>query len=86
MPQRFEVLGYDRLRLNTSLPIRKGHFQFFKSMFLTVTSRNPPVERRFSMNDRLTTALEDIAINLERIAEALERIDETLVNGGGSDG
>ncbi len=38
------------------------------------------------MNDRLTTALEDIAINLERIAEALERIDETLVNGGGSDG
>lgn len=26
------------------------------------------------MNDRLTTALEDIAINLERIAEALEAL------------
>lgn len=38
------------------------------------------------MNDRLFSVLEDIAINLERIAEALERIDETLVNGGGSDG
>lgn len=36
--------------------------------------------------DRLLSVLEDIAINLERIAEALERIDETLVNGGGSDG
>ena len=38
------------------------------------------------VNDRLLSVLEDIAINLERIAEALERIDETLVNGGGSDG
>ena len=38
------------------------------------------------MDDRLLSALEDISINLERIAEALERIDETLVNGGGSDG
>lgn len=38
------------------------------------------------MTDRLLSVLEDIAINLERIAEALERIDETLVNGGGSDG
>ena len=28
------------------------------------------------MNDRLTTALEDIAINLERIAEALEALAE----------
>ena len=38
------------------------------------------------MNDRLLSVLADIAINLERIAEALESIDETLANGGGSDG
>ena len=38
------------------------------------------------MNDRLLSVLEDIAINLERIAEVLENIDETLANGGGSDG
>ena len=38
------------------------------------------------MNDRLLSVLADIAINLERIAEALETIDETLANGGGSDG
>lgn len=76
MPQRFEVLGYGRLRLNTSFPIRKGHFQFLKSMFLTVTSRNPPVERRSFVNDRLMSVLEDIAINLERIAEALETLVE----------
>jgi hypothetical protein len=38
------------------------------------------------MNDRLLSVLADIAINLERIAEALESIDETLANGGDSDG
>lgn len=38
------------------------------------------------MNDRLLSVLVDISINLERIAEALESIDETLANGGGSDG
>lgn len=38
------------------------------------------------MSDRLLSVLEGIAINLERIAEALESIDETLANGGGSDG
>lgn len=32
------------------------------------------LQRRFSMNDRLMSVLEDIAINLERIAEALEAL------------
>ena len=38
--QRFDSPGYGRLRLNTSLPIRKGSFSILKSMFLTVTCRN----------------------------------------------
>jgi len=34
------------------------------------------MERRSFMNDRLLSALENIAINLERIAEALEALAE----------
>ena len=39
MPQRFEVLGCGRLRLNTSLPIRKGLFLIFEKY---VFDRNQP--------------------------------------------
>lgn len=53
---------------------KRGTRKSFGKGVTAVTPVTYHMQRKFSMNDRLLSVLEDIAINLERIAEALEAL------------
>ena len=55
---------------------KRGTRKSFGKGVTAVTPVTYHMERRSFVNDRLLSALENIAINLERIAEALEALAE----------